>query len=444
MPEGGFEDARLSLAGSAGHLIGAGLAPVLPLWLRLRARRGKEVPERLPERRGLHAARPPGPLLWLHAASVGESLSLIPLMQALVERRPALRLLVTTGTVTSATLLLQRLPPALAERVIHRFVPLDVPRWAEAFLDGWRPDAAVFVESELWPNITAALARRGVPAALVNARISPRSARMWRWAPGLARELLGRFRLVVAQSEDDAARLRALGAEGAAFWGQLKAAAEPLPADPAELERLRAAIGGRPVFLAASTHAGEEEAALAAHRAARATLPALLTIIVPRHPQRGAEVAAMAAPLPLARRSLGEAPDASREIYLADTLGELGLFFRLAGVALLGATLVPKGGHNPLEPARLGCPILLGPHTDHVRETAEALVAAGGALRVADAAALAEAVTLVLTNPDRARAMAHAAETVAADAAHLPGRLATAILDIMPQTAGTEPAARGA
>lgn len=433
----------MSMGGFAGRLLGTGLAPVLPAWLRLRARRGKEIPERLGERRGLGAERPAGPLLWLHAASVGESLSLIPLLEALGERRPELHLLLTTGTVTAATLLEQRLPKSLAGRVIHRFVPLDVPRWAEAFLDGWRPDAAVFVESELWPNLTAALARHGIPAALVNARLSPRSARLWRWAPGLAREMLSRFRLVVAQSEDDAARLRALGASGAAFWGQLKAAAAPLPADPAELARLRALIGERPVLLAASTHSGEEAAALEAHRILRARLPDLLTVIAPRHPQRGDEVASLIAPLPFGRRSTGGLPGTEQEVYLADTLGEMGLFFRLAGVALVGATLVPKGGHNPLEPARLGCPILLGPHTDHVRETAEALVASGGALRVADAATLAEAASTVLTDSGRARAMTRAAAAVAADATHLPGRLATAILDMMHPATGTMPAPRG-
>ncbi|KAA2214626.1 3-deoxy-D-manno-octulosonic acid transferase [Teichococcus oryzae] len=423
----------MSLAATAGRVAGQALAPVLPFWLKLRARRGKEIPERLAERRGLDAARPEGPLIWLHGASVGESLSLIPLMAALVDARPELRLLVTTGTVTSAALLAQRLAPALRERVIHRFVPLDVPRWAATFLDGWRPDAAVFVESELWPNILAALAERNIPAALVNARLSPRSARAWRWAPGLARRMLGSYRLVVAQSEEDAARLRALGAVDAACWGHLKAAAEPPPADPAALAALRRAVGRRPVFLAASTHPGEEAAALAAHRLARASLPDLLTVIVPRHPQRGEEVAELIAPLPFARRSQGALPAPEHDIYLADTLGELGLFFRLAGVALVGATLVPKGGHNPLEPARLRCPILLGPHTGHVEAMAAALVDGGGALRVTDAATLAEAITIVLTDSGRAKAMADAAAKIATDASQLPARLAAAILDWLPQ-----------
>lgn len=430
----------MSLAGRISHAVGTGLAPLLPFWLELRARRGKEMPERLAERRGEAASRPAGPLLWLHAASVGESLSLLPLMDALVERRPDLHLLVTTGTVTAATLLMQRLPPLLADRVHHRFVPLDVPRWVETFLDGWRPDGAIFVESELWPNLTAALARRGIPLALVNARISARSARLWHWAPGLMRDMLGRFSLVVAQSEGDAERLRRLGAPGAVYWGQLKAAAEPLPADPAELARLRAMTGDRPIFLAASTHAGEEEIVCAAHAALLPRFPDLLTIIVPRHTERGAAIAALAAaaaaPRGVTRRAEGGDPVPEAGIHVADTLGELGLFYRLADVALVGATLVPKGGHNPLEPARLGCPILLGPHTENALEAAEALLDRGGALPVASAAALAQAVTDVLSDPARGHAMATAAAAVAARSAGLPGRLATAVLGIMPALPG--------
>lgn len=434
----------MSLAAGAGRVLGSALAPLLPLWLRRRARRGKEVPERLPERSGHGAERPEGPLLWLHGASVGETLSLLPLMQTLLERAPRLTLLVTTGTVTAAGMLAQRLPPALAGRVIHRFAPLDVPRWLERFLQGWRPDGAVFVESELWPNLSAALARHGIPAALVNARLSARSARMWRWAPGLAREMLGRFRLVVAQSEEDAERLRALGATGAEHWGHLKAAAEKLPADPAELARLRRAIGRRPVFLAASTQPGEEASILAAHATLRRRFPDLLTILALRHPVRAEEVAALAAPFGrTARRSRGQLPLPGCDLYLVDTLGEMGLFFRLAGVCFIGASLVPKGGHNPLEPARLGCPILFGPYTDNVQAMADRLVATGGAIRVRDSATLAEAVGDVLSDAGRARAMVRAAALIADDAALLPGKLASAILAIMPLGAGAPPAQGG-
>jgi 3-deoxy-D-manno-octulosonic-acid transferase len=428
------------------HLAGMAAGPVLPPLLRRRAVQGKELAARLRERKGFGAARPPGPLLWLHAASVGESLSLLPLMDSLVAKQPALHLLVTTGTVSAATLLKRRLPGAVAARVIHRFAPLDVPRWINRFLDGWRPDAVAVAESEIWPNRTYALAARGIPAAMVNARISPRSAAQWaRWAPGLARDLLGRFALVMAQSEDDAARLRALGASGAICRGNLKAAAAPLPVDVAELSRMRALLGRRPVFLAASTHPGEDAVVIAAHRSLAPRLPGLLTVIAPRHPQRGAEVAALAAPFSATLRSEGGLPEADTEIYVADTLGEMGLFFRLAaagqGVALIGGSLVPKGGHNPLEPARLGCPVLLGPDTSHFREVADDLLAAGGALRVGDAVTLAETVMDVLTNPARASEMARAAAKIADNAAHLPDELAEAILGLLPSGSGISPGA---
>jgi 3-deoxy-D-manno-octulosonic-acid transferase len=424
----------MSLAPAAWRLAATALAPVLPLHLALRRRRGKEIAGRLHERRGFGADRPEGRLVWLHAASVGETLSTLPVIEALAARDPALQVLVTTGTVTSAELLARRLPPALAGRVRHRFAPLDVPGWVARFLDGWRPDAGAFVESELWPNLLAACRARGIPLALVNARMSARSAARWRRAPGLVRASLSAFRLVLARSEADRANLLALGAADARCWGDLKAAAPPLPADPAALVALRAAIGDRPVFLAASTHPGEEAMAVAAHRALAPAHPGLLTILAPRHPERGPAIAAEAAAAGLAvsRRAAGEAVEPGTAIHVADTLGELGLFYRVASVALVGGSLVPHGGQNPLEPARLRCPILLGPHTANFEEAVARLLAAGGALRVPDAAALAPAVAGMLSNPDRARAMAEAAAAVADGEASLPGRIAGALLDLLP------------
>jgi 3-deoxy-D-manno-octulosonic-acid transferase len=413
-------------------------APLLPLHLRRRVRLGKEIAARLGERRGEGAARPPGRLLWLHAASVGETLSVIPLLEALAARAPDLSLLVTTGTVTAAGLLAQRLPDGLGGRLLHRFVPLDVPAWVARFLDGWRPDAAVLVESELWPNLIAAAAARGVPLALVNARFSARSARRWRLlAPRLGRRLLGAFRLVTAQGEADAARLRALGAAAVLTPGNLKDAAPPLPADAVALAAVRGAICDRPVFLAASTQPGEEAIVAAAHRLLAAAQPGLLTIIVPRHPERGPAIAAALAPLlaPLAvvRRAAGRLPGPDCAIYVADTLGELGLFYRLAGVCLVGGSLVPHGGQNPREPARLGCPILLGPHTHNFEAPVGRLLEAGGARRVAaDPAALAAAAGAVLSNPNCGRAMANAAAAALAAEAGLPDLLAGLLMGLLP------------
>ena len=432
----------MSLAGWAWGRAAAAAAPALLPYLRWRASHGKEVAARLPERRGEGSARPPGRLLWLHAASVGETLSLLPLLDALAARAPDLGLLVTTGTVTSAELLARRLPAALAGRVQHRFAPLDVPRWVERFLAAWRPDAGALVESELWPNLIRAVRRRRLPLALVNARLSERSARRWRrWAPGLARELLSAFAPVLAQTPADAARFGELGAGLALCLGNLKDAAPPLPADPAELARLRAAVGGRPVFLAASTHPGEEAIVLAAHRRMAASgLPDLLTVIVPRHPHRGPAVAADADGLAVRRRAaagpeaLRPVPGPDTAVYVADTLGELGLFYRLAGACLVGGSLVPHGGQNPLEPARLGCPVLLGPYTANFAAIVARLLAAGGAARVegADPAALAALAAAVLSDAGRARSMAEAAAATAAVAEELPGQVADALLRLLP------------
>lgn len=408
------------------------MAPPLRLHLRARARRGKEEAARLPEREGHGAARPPGPLIWLHAASVGEARALLPVMEALLARAPPLHLLLTTGTVTAARQLPAWLPPALAPRVIHRYAPLDVPGWVARFLDGWRPDAALRIESEFWPNTLLALQARGVPAVLVNGRMSARSAALWRrLAPGAARRLLGSFRTIIPRSAEDAARLAALGVARLGPPGDLKFAAGPLPADPAALAALRATIGPRPVLLAASTHPGEEAMVLEAAAVLRGRLPGLLTILAPRHPERGPALAAGAP-----RRATGALPDAG-PVYVADTMGELGLFYRLAGVALVGGSLVPHGGQNPLEAARLGCPLLLGPHMDNFQEAVAALEAEGGAIRLPDAAALAPAAADVLTNPEQARSLAAGAARVAArmggaSAARLPERVAEAVLALLP------------
>ena len=411
------------------HLTASLMAPLLRANLRWRLGRGKEEAGRLPEREGFSAARPPGRLIWLHAASVGESLAILPLLDALAARDPALTLLVTTGTVTSARLLPERLPEALRGRVIHRYAPLDVPAWVARFLQGWRPDAVAFVESELWPNTLAACRAHGIPTALLNARISDRSFRRWRrFAPGVIRRLLGGFALIIPRSAEDAARLARLGALSLAPPGDLKLAAAPLPADTARLAELRAAIGTRPVFLAAGTHPGEDEQVLAAARALD-----VLTILVPRHPERGAAIAAMAEAAP--RRSLGALPGPGN-VHVADTMGELGLFYRVASCAFIGGSLVPHGGQNPLEAARLGCPLIFGPHMGNFRDATAGLLAVGGARQVADAAALAATVADMLTRPDAALAMASAARDWVAGTSGLPTSMADALLGLVRQPNG--------
>ncbi len=408
-------------------------APLLQKMLRRRLARGKEVAGRMPERWGEDATpRPTGRLLWLHAASIGETVSVLPVLTALHQMAPDVRVLLTTGTVTSAELLAGRLPElGLEATVLHRFVPLDVPAWVRRFLDHWQPDAGALVESEIWPNFLRAARARAIPMMLVNARLSARSFSRWRWVPG-GKKLFGGFAGVQPQSADDAARLRRLGARDLQAPGNLKFAALPLPVPRLELQRLRHAIGARPAWLAASTHPGEEALVIDVHRALVARHPGLLTIVVPRHPERGAEVAALAGALPVARRSQGEAPPAGGGIWVADTLGELGLFYSAAGVAFVGGSLVPHGGQNPLEPARLGCAVAIGPHTHNFAEPVAILEAAGALTRVADAAALARWVDGLLGDAGQRRAIGDAGIAAARKHGDLPRHVAELLLGLLP------------
>jgi 3-deoxy-D-manno-octulosonic-acid transferase len=355
-------------------------------------------------------------------------MSVLPVLAAL---RGRVTVLLTSGTATSQALLDQRIPElGLSGAVIHRFAPLDVPSWIDRFLSHWQPDAACFVESELWPNQLAACCARGIPLMLLNARMSDRSFSRWRWAPGFARHILGGFIRVQARSEQDADRLRLLGARCVDSPGDLKFAASPLPADAAELARLTAVLADRPVWLAASTHPGEEAVVAAAHRLIEATHPGLVTIIAPRHPDRGL---ALGAELGAPRRAAGEGPPRGG-IWIADTMGELGLWYRLAPIGFVGRSLVaPGGGQNPLEPARLGCAIAVGPYTGNFAEHVALLRDAGGLTEVADAAGLAAFVSAMLDDPARrARAGELAAASVSRHA-DLPDVTAGRLLALLPR-----------
>jgi 3-deoxy-D-manno-octulosonic-acid transferase len=383
----------------------AGL-PFIRYALARRLARGREDAARLPERMGQPGrARPDGFVVWIHAASVGESLSVLSLIERLMRER-RVSVLVTTGTVTSAKLLAERLPSG----AIHQYAPVDRAAWVSRFLDHWRPDLALWVESELWPNMLSEIARRRIKSVLVNARISPRSFARWRNFPGTAKKLLASFTLCLAQTEEDAASLRALGATNVRVPGNLKFAAEPLPCDASEFARLEAALGARPRWLAASTHDGEEEIIAAARRNGE------LAIVVPRHPQRGAEIAGMlrAKGNRVSLRSDSVLPADDDSFYVADTMGELGLFFRLAPVAFMGGSLVPHGGQNLLEPVRLGAAVVHGPYMTNFREIAREMDDAGGAVAVTDAASLADAVHGLLSDPARRARVTEAAAKVAA------------------------------
>ena len=379
--------------------LGNRLQPLAEPFLNRRTLRGKEDPARREERFGKAGKRrPDGPLVWAHAASVGETNAVLPLLQRLRDR--GLAVLLTTGTVTSAAIAERH----LAAGAVHQYVPLDIADYVERFLNHWRPDLALFVESELWPGAMTALAGRGVPLVLVNGRLSARSFARWRRAGPVARALISRIDLCLAQSADDGRRLEALGAASVTVCGNLKFDAAAPAADAAALQDLRDAIAGRPVFVAASTHPGEEEMLTGALKAISSIDgPAggsLLTIIVPRHPDRGSEIAeaARAQGFTVALRSAGEAIGGETQIYIADTIGEMGLWFRLATIAFLGGSLIRHGGQNPIEPAKLAIPIMHGPHIGNFADVYGALKDARAAVPVADQAALETALTRLLAD----------------------------------------------
>lgn len=383
--------------------------PLVQLFIQHRVMRGKEEPTRVDERRGIASIRrPDGPLVWLHAASLGEAQSVLVLIDRILRAYPDLHILMTTGTVTSARLMSARLP----NRAIHQYVPIDRIAWVRRFLDYWQPDAGFWVESELWPNLLLESRHRGVTMALVNARMSESSFDSWKRAPALARDLLSCFETILAQDERIAGRLRELGARRVKVSGNLKLAADPLPATAADLIELQEVLGDRPIWLAASTHRGEEDIAGEVHRGLADRFPGLLTIIAPRHAQRADEVeAAFAATgLSVARHSRGDRVAHDTDVYLVDATGLLGLLYRVARIAFVGGSLIPHGGQNMLEAAQLGCAVLHGPHVDNFRPITDALAAAGASREVADGAGLARAVAELLADASRTDAMASAAD----------------------------------
>ncbi|HKD46052.1 MAG TPA: 3-deoxy-D-manno-octulosonic acid transferase [Rhizomicrobium sp.] len=353
-------------------------------------------------------SRPQGRLIWIHGASVGESLAALPLIEKLLSRGHPV--LVTSGTVTSAAIMAARLPVG----AIHQYVPLDMPRAVARFLDHWRPVAGLFVESDLWPTLLLEAKARDVKLALINARISERSAVRWQWAPRMAQALLGAFDVVLAQDEKFAARFDALGAPRVMVAGSLKADAAPLGCDPAQLQAMKNAIGTRPVLLAAQTHPGEDETILPAHDLLRSDFLDLLTIIVPRHVERGRNIAMLCGDRPVARRAAGEALTAGTSIYIADTLNELGLFYRLAPFCFLGGSLVPMGGHNPLEPACLHCAVLTGPSRANSAQAFDAVLGAQNFGSVNNVSDIAREAKRLFLNPESARAAGQAAASGAA------------------------------
>ena len=399
---------RLPLPLRLYRLFSTAATPFTPIFLAQRLKKGKEHRLRFGERRGeARMQRPPGPLVWLHGASVGELASVLPLIERISARE--VNMLVTTGTVTSSELAEQRLPRG----VMHQFVPLDVPRYVRRFLDHWQPDLALFVESDLWPNMVIETSRRGVPMILVNGRLSESSFNRWNNLPSAIVNLLQRFDLCLARTPADAERFGELGAPNIVTTGNLKLDVPAPPADINKLKDMQMAIGRRPVMAAASTHAGEEEIMIAAHHRLRANFPGLLTIIAPRHPERGRAIAEVvtAAGLHAVLRSQGELPKRSTDIYIADTLGELGLLYRLAPVVFIGGSLIEHGGQNPIEAAKLGAAIVHGPNVWNFEEIYAALGQSHGAEVVIDGKRLTAALAAMLSQPALRERVAHAGKT---------------------------------
>jgi 3-deoxy-D-manno-octulosonic-acid transferase len=410
------------------------LKPAAPLLLKFRERQGKEQEPRMPERYGkTDAVRPKGLLVWLHAASVGETISVLPLIERVTHLRPDAKFLLTTGTVTSAKLAGERLGP----NALHQYVPLDIPEYAARFLDHWRPDAALFTESEIWPNLIVETNARGIPIMLVNGRISARSFTRWRRHSGISSPLFSRFSVILAQNERLSRSFNALGARRVITAGNLKADAPPPPVDLRKLDKLRVSLGPRPVFIAASTHDGEEQIVAQAHRIVARTTRNICTIIAPRHPERGKAIATMLRQqgLTVTLRSEGELPSADTEIYIADTIGELGTLYALAPVAFVGGSLVEHGGQNPIEPIRQGAAVLTGPHWGNFRDFYTALLRHKGAAEVKSAEELAAAVVALLDSHSDLEQMRKGADTALSSLSGALERTANAVLTLLPPPA---------
>lgn len=394
------------------QLLGTLGGPLLTRYLNKRRARGKEHPTRFPERLGnASVARPDGKLVWLHGASVGESISLLPLIEAIQEKYADHSVLLTTGTVTSAALMGKRLP----DGVIHQFIPVDRLEYVRRFLTHWQPNVAIWAESEIWPNLISETHKTGAKMALINARMSERSLNKWMKLRGFISDILGKFDWCLAQTEEDVARFVQLGAKNVSCYGNLKYASPDLPVDQGDLDHLTRVMSNRALWLAASTHPGEEVMIGRVHQKLKGYFPDLLTVIAPRHPERGGDIKSELAEagLRVTQRSIGEKVDGHSEIYLCDTMGEMGLFYRLSPIVFMGKSMQPLGGQNPLEPARLNCAVLCGPYMTNFSEIMTSLTEADAIAIVEDEDELVETVSYYVQNPAKCQEMADHAKGVA-------------------------------
>ena len=374
-----------------------------------RLKAGKEDPNRINERRGQTPnIRPEGEVIWFHAASVGESIALLGLIENIVEERPLINILITTGTTASANLINTRLP----KKTIHQYVPFDIGEFVRGFLDHWKPNLAVFTESELWPCLITTTHAREIPLILINARISRKSFSKWKWVKGLFSSILSKFDIILCQDENTATFIRKLSKSkiDPKVVGSLKESAPPLPFNEEDRAVISNQIGSRPIWLAASTHEREELMMAEAHEHARRFSRRLLLIIVPRHPNRGKKICSDLRNLgwQVSLRSGGEEINNYTEIYIADTFGEMGLWYRISSISFLGGSMTEVGGHNPFEPATLGSAILHGPHVWSAAEAYEELGKVKASLQIKNPEELSQAIVDLL-NPDTNASMAKSA-----------------------------------
>ncbi len=378
---------------------------VIKRYIKKRLANGKEDRQRFNERIGRpKLKRPEGRLIWLHGASVGESVSMLPLIQKILDTYQDAHVMVTTGTVTSADVMNKRLP----DRAFHQFIPIDNPVFTTRFVKHWQPDVALWFESEFWPAMLSSIKRKNIPLILINGRISNKSFKRWQQFDFISKELLSCFSLCLGQSEEDAYRLQVLGARTTMCLGNLKYAGLPLPIDRDKKDELVKQIGKRTLWLASSTHDDEELRIAKVHKRLREKFSGLLTIIAPRHPQRGKEIQETIENLGLktALRSAGEKITPTVDIYIADTIGEMGLWYDIAKIVFIGGSLIPHGGQNFIEPSRVRDAVIVGPHMHNFTDAMNRAKKADAIIQVTDTLELEEIIAQLLENRDLLEAKA--------------------------------------
>ncbi len=372
---------------------------VIKRYINKRKENGKEDIKRFNERIGrpVHK-RPEGRLIWLHGASVGESVSMLPLIQKIIETYPDVYVMVTTGTVTSADVMNKRLP----ERAFHQYIPIDNPMFTTRFVKYWNPDVVLWFESELWPAMLSSIKRKNIPLILINGRISNKSFKRWQQFDFISKELLACFTLCLGQSEEDAYRLKVLGANNAICLGNLKYSGLPLPVDENKKKEILTSIKERPLWLASSTHDDEEVRLAKTHQRLLETIPELFLIIAPRHPNRGAEIKEKieALGLNVALRSADEKITAKTNVYIADTIGEMGLWYEIANLVFIGGSLIPHGGQNFMEPSRVRDAVIVGPYMHNFTDAMNRAKKADGIMQVNDTTELEELLSQLLQNKE--------------------------------------------